>query len=596
MASPTVRFSTLVLLAATAAPTIAALPGDPLTGSGNVGRSLLPAAQLLAGEFDTPVDHSAFTVPNEAAPPRHAMRGTLELFGGAPLSFTPHVDTYFRAEEPPIVATLRRVPRLEVVLSQTGSHLVPANRGLRFTGDSYWNAIVGPGRIWSEQGDEGRSRASLPITLVERNQNCAYHGVLSFLFDGATTSKAAFQVAQETCKYFQFDLWGAIPTRFQAADRSPEEEEEAVVAAYEAEVASRLPVRPLDEIRNDHPQAQVYPQSFISGFDRQHLTTWGVAFDGVHYQGPVRTRYGDYPYPGQIRLPSYSTAKTAVVAVALMRLAQLYGPEAANLKLKDYLPKTPKGLWQGVTFQHALDMATGHYRHPGNQVDEKDATTESNFFLVERGPRKLRGALAYPRKEPPGQRWVYHTTNSFLLVHAMTEYLNRQTGADPKQPVDLLEFLAAEVYRPLGVSAGALESLRTGNRADGVIYGGYGMFWTADDVIKIANLLNIQRGRIRDRQLLHPGMLAAAMQEDENDRGLDALHDGKPTRYKNSVWSRPIEVADGSTGATMIEVRQMLGYGGIGVLMLPNGAVFYYFGDGDEHNWLRGAREAYKLR
>ena len=30
--------------------------------------------------------------------------------------------------------------------------------------------------------------------------------------------------------------------------------------------------------------------------------------------------------------------------------------------------------------------------------------------------------------------------------------------------------------------------------------------------------------------------------------------------------------------------------------MLPNGAVFYYFGDGDDHEWLRSAREAYKLK
>ena len=584
----------LAFVVTTAMPATAAnLPGDPLAGSGEVTRTLLPATQLQAGELPSPIDNSAFALPENAAPPRHTMQGTLQLFGGGASSWTVHHDFYSRALEPPIVSSLRRIPRLDVVLTQSGSHLIPANRGLRFTGDAYWNTIVGAGRIWSERGDGGKSRASLPITLVERNQNCAYHGVVSFLFDGSATSPAAFQVTQETCKYFKFDLWDAGPTRF-AAGVAPDAE--AVATAYAAEVAARMPVRPIDELRNDYPRSQVYPQSFGAGMDREHLTAYGVAFGGVHYAGPVRTRHGDYPYPDRIRLPSYSTAKTAFAAVALMRLAQLHGEDVARLPLRDYLPKPPKDRWQGVTFEHFLDMATGHYWDPGDQEDEKDTTTELNFFVVENQNRKLRGAMAFTTKEPPGKRWVYHTTDTYLLTHAMTEYVGRLTGATKKEPADLLAFVADEVYRPLGLSAGALQAVRTDNRADGRPFGGYGMFWTPDDILKIANLLNVQRGRIGDRQVLHPDLLAAAMQEDEEDRGLDAVHQAKPNKYNNSVWSRQIQVTSAGTDTKEIWVRQMLGYGGIGVLMLPNGAVFYYFGDGDDHEWLRSAREAYKLK
>ena len=595
-AFPCVPLSAFLLACAVSAakPAAAAnLPGDPLTGSGDVARTLLPAARLLAGELPAPIDNEAFALPGNASPPRHEMHGTLHLFGGGASSWTVHHDFYSRALEPPITSALRRIPRLEIVLTQSGSHLIPANRGLRFTGDAYWNAIVGAGRIWSERGDGGRSRASLPITLVERNQNCAYHGVASFLFDGSNTSAAAFQVTQETCKYFRFDLWDAGPTRF-VAGKLPDAD--AVADAYAAEIADRIPVRPIDRIRDDYPRSRVHPQSFGGGMDRKHVTAYGVAFDGVHYAGPVRTRHGDYPYPEQIRLPSYSTAKTAFAAVALMRLAQIHGEEVAALQLGDYLPKPPRDAWQGVTFEHMLDMATGHYRDPGDQEDEKDTTTELNFFVVENEKRKLRGALAFAAKEPPGQRWVYHTTDTYLLTHAMTEYLGRLTGATKKKPADLLDFVANEVYRPLGLSAGALQAVRTGNRADGRPFGGYGMFWTPDDILKIANLLNVQRGRIGDRQVLHPDLLAAAMQENPDDRGLDAVHQAKPNKYNNSVWSRQIEVASSTAGTEKIRVRQMLGYGGIGVLMLPNGAVFYYFGDGDDHEWLRSAREAYKLK
>ncbi len=585
----------LLAFALAAAPpaTAANLPGDPLTGSGEVERGLLPAAQLQAGELPSPIDNSAFALPENAAPPRHEMHGTLQLFGGGASSWTVHHDLHSRALDPPITSTLRRIPRLNVVLAQSGSHLIPANRGLRFTGDSYWNAIVGAGRIWSERGDGGKSRASLPITLVERNQNCAYHGVVSFLFDGNSTSPAAFQVTQETCRYFKFDLWDAGPTRF-AAGEAPNAG--AVVGAYAAEVAARLPVRPIDRIRDDYPQSQVYPQSFAGGMDREHITAYGVAKDGVHYAGPVRTRHGDYPYPDQIRLPSYSTAKTAFAAVALMRLAQSHGEEFASLQLRDFLPKPPKDAWRGVTFDHLLDMATGHYWDPRDQEDEKDTTTELNFFVVENQNRKLRGALAFTTREPPGQRWVYHTTDTYLLTYAMTEYVGRLTGATKKKPADLLAFVADEVYVPLGLSAGALQPVRTENRADGRPFGGFGMFWTSDDILKIANLLNVQRGKIGDRQVLHPDILAATMQENPDDRGLDAVHQTKPNKYNNSVWSRRIEVTSGAAGTEQIWVRQMLGYGGIGVLMLPNGAVFYYFGDDDDHEWLRSAREAYKLK
>ena len=66
------------------------------------------------------------------------------------------------------------------------------------------------------------------------------------------------------------------------------------------------------------------------------------------------------------------------------------------------------------------------------------------------------------------------------------------------------------------------------------------MFWTPDDILKIANLMNVQRGKIGDRQVLHPDILAAAMQENPDDRGLDAVHQAKPNKYNNSVWSRQI--------------------------------------------------------
>ena len=52
------------------------------------------------------------------------------------------------------------------------------------------------------------------------------------------------------------------------------------------------------------------------------------------------------------------------------------------------------------------------------------------------------------------------------------------------------------------------------------------------------------------------------------------------------------ELAEAGFRAVAVD---MLGYGGIAVLMLPNGATYYYFGDNNQHSWFAAAREAYKL-
>ena len=81
----------------------------------------------------------------------------------------------------------------------------------------------------------------------------------------------------------------------------------------------------------------------------------------------MRTRFGQYAYCEWMRATSYSTAKSAFASVALMRLAQKYGPETCSLLIKDYVTEVAgsPGDWSKVTFDHTLDMATGNYRSSG---------------------------------------------------------------------------------------------------------------------------------------------------------------------------------------------------------------------------------------
>jgi len=56
------------------------------------------------------------------------------------------------------------------------------------------------------------------------------------------------------------------------------------------------------------------------------------------------------------------------------------------------------------------------------------------------------------------------------------------------------------------LSTGALTSLRTDNSPSGAPFGGYGLFWTQDDIAKLSLLLNDQNGSIDGTQILESGL------------------------------------------------------------------------------------------
>jgi CubicO group peptidase (beta-lactamase class C family) len=203
----------------------------------------------------------------------------------------------------------------------------------------------------------------------------------------------------------------------------------------------------------------------------------------------------------------------------------------------------------------------------------------------------MRYALRFPYREGPGRTWVYHTSDTFIAVRAMNNYLVQQEGPT----ADIFNFVRDEVYIPLHLSAGALTTLRTDNSPGGVPFGGYGLFWTQDDIAKLASLLNNQEGAIAGRQLLEPGLLAASLQRDPSERGLDTT--GLPVyKYRNGFWARQWTPAENPRYPCTFWTPFLSGYGGITVALMPNGASYYYFSDNNEFAWYAAVNEADKLR
>jgi hypothetical protein len=411
---------------------------------------------------------------------------------------------------------------------------------------------------------------------------------MTFLFNETSVSKVRYQVTQETCAYFKFNMWGQL-----AGNYSPHTIINAagVRARYAAEVANRLPLKPISALADDYPGAGIKPAVFGSGITPADMTFYGVLFNGTNYVGGCATRFGVYAFCEDMRAPSYSTAKSAFASLALMRLGRKYGTDVYSMLIRDYVPETASsaGIWSNVTFENAIDMATGNYRQPGDESDESSASMDA-FFLAETTIDKMTAALVFPHQASPGSFWNYHTSDTFILARAMNNYLQAQPGSS----ADIFNMLRSEVYDRIHLSAG-VSTLRTGNSAAGVPLGGYGLFWTPDDIAKIAKLLNNDHGAVAGEQLLDESMLADAMQKNPAERGLDTT--GLETfKYQHAFWAKQITPAEFRQFKCSFWVPFMSGYGGITVAMLPNGVTYYYFSDNQEYNWYNAMLEANKLR
>ena len=560
-----------------------AVPGDPLSGNGSVTRTVLTATQLASSTPTGTVADSAFALPANAAPPAQEFQGTLTLNNLATSGgYSVLKDTYGYAG----TSTVQHLPSMSLQFVQNGSHLIPVNRGLQITGNASWNYVVSPGRVWSESGDGGKTRAAFPFALIERNANCVHNGTMTFLFDGTTNSQVRYQVTQETCEYFKFDMWGQVSATYS---RTTVPNAATIGTDYATELGQRIPTKPISALSTDYPSSGVDVSRFGSGVTAADMTSYGLYFGGVNYVATCGTRQGTYPFCGQMVLPSYSTAKTMFGTVAAARLAQLYGTGAQNQLVKTYVTEASGTAWNNVTFNNTADMATGNYTSSGYEVDE-GGSTMATFFDAEAYTDKMNvAATGFPHKTTPGTQWVYHSSDTFVLGRAQHQYLKIQQGSS----ADIFTMLRDDVLKPIKTSAESWASLRTGNSATGQAFGGYGMFWTQDNIAKVARLLNNDTGKSPTGiQLLSTAVLDASMQKSSSDRGLDT---GTGFTYNNGVWAKQYTSADDASYTTPFHVPFMSGFGGITVAMMPNGATYYYFSDNNEFAYSAAVKEASKL-
>ncbi len=547
-------------------------------------------ASVFSGEAPLrgPVPNTAFEPAGDNAQAHHNLHGLLRLTGTMLESNEPRLQGPFVH-----AGNALRFPTVDLAFTSANGELLPLHRGLHRKPDpeSYWDIMIGPGRIWSEAGDQGRSRAAFPFQLSNEHENDSHHGHACFLFDEDGISDVIVQKVTETEPDHLpegFDLWGRIPARFVS--------DKALVAgpalhARRAEIAGEHPIRPVEDLADTVGSDLI--EALYQGTGSDTEIVCGLVMDGTIYATPVRTRHGDFPYPRAMRFGLWSATKAAFGATALLRLAQHLGPDVADTRVRDVVAVTADhDGWHDVTIRDCLNMASGigtgspvaepvdiyadNLTEPENAEADRNAVASyrayQEWYAARSRAAKLESAFARPSYPwGPGKVARYRDQDIFMAGVAMDAVWKGHKGPD----ADLFAMVADEVYAPLGILGADMNRTIEPDGSRGVPLTAFGLYLGLDDTAKLGRLLT-DGGLFQGEQLLEPTLLASCL-DGAFDKGLATgtlTAQDREVTYHLTYWQLPMTTAAGRD----VRIPSMRGYGGQIIQPLWNGITCFRFG------------------
>jgi CubicO group peptidase (beta-lactamase class C family) len=512
----------------------AAVTSGPKISAAGVDGLALDA--LTGGAEPTALlDNSRFVPAAEAAPAHEPFEGTVQLaeieMRTEPASFK---SRDVLGKDPKIF------PAVSLSSFTEGDDLVPVTQdviryGSTPTGRSFWDIIVQPGKVWSDTGDDGWSRASFPFSLVHSIEGETHNGVALFAYRGSQMTDLRFQITQQTSPYYvedYFVAYGSVPAEWT---RETPPNLEALRKTHMEAVASAVELRPWSEL-----QAKV-GEDKLSGFDSDlkpsELVADGLAVDGEFFLKSCPSAAGDLAYCERQRFGVWSVTKAAATAVALLRLAEKYGPAVFDEKLVTFLSEAKgKEGWEAMTFGDLLNMASGlgngsPKREPNDISDGYLDGTYPAWYEARTEAGKIEAVLRDSNVYPwgPGQVARYRDEDMFLLGVAMKRFLQAKEG----EGADLWDMLENEVYEPIGILHAPTNRTIEEDGSRGQPLMAYGFYPTISDLVKIARLVQ-NGGKHEGRQILHAGKLADIM-PGPSPRGLPT-GDADMPHYRKAFW------------------------------------------------------------
>ena len=527
-----------------------------------------------ANSVDSPVLNHNFVWIGGAAP-HHQFSGSIIISEHA-------MRTLPAAIEPPSIRGKKTqlFPGVSLRFVSHGEYLVPVERDIieSSDSDSYWHFHAGPGRVWSETSDDGMSRASFPFFLTNLFENETYNGIAAFLYDDDSVSQIRYQIVQQLSPFMvdtKFIAWNQQPITYKRETIAAEQ----LLADFDLELADRLAWRDWSELEATYGVELL--SDFDTGIDPDLVVASGLVIGDAVFVHSMATPYGDYPYPREMRHGVWSVTKTLTGLVTLMRMAEKYGDQILDYKIKDYVHVTADhDGWENVTFRHAMSMATGI--GPGSTDTDPNVFSDGNYNVdtddyidwmfaptLQEKLDLLFEVPSYPWG--PGEVPRYRDRDIFVGAAALANLYRSKEGSE----ADLWQMMLDEVYGPIGIHHLPMSRTRETDRP-AVPLLAWGLYVTIDDVAKIAGLIE-NRGMHNGEQLLSKAGLAEALY-DTDVRGLPtgASNQYGVNTYHLTVWHENYTTSSGKT----FTIPSMNGYGGNLVKIMPNGIIGFRMGNG----------------
>ena len=566
---------------------VAAAAALALLALGTVGRIETAVAAALTVTLiaddraaDAPLPNAEFLPPAgaaAAAPFTGTLRISQAVMRASPALAAPVVDG----------RDARLFPAVTLAFFAHEGVLVPIQRGEMVAESapvaggavSYWRVIPQFGRVWKQPGDGEWSRAAFPLTLVNDTENHAHQGLATFFYRAGAVSRLRFQFVQQTAPYLvrpHFVSWGSAATELVA---TAIENLDAQRVAAVAELAGRLPAKPWEDLVRGAPTGAL--DGFGGPLDPKWIVATALVREGTLYYRAASTPYGLYPYPLEMRFGVRSIMKSVGAPLALLHLAQVYGPYVLTLRIGDYV----KGLdrkYDRVRFIDAASMASGFggmgtFRtNPNDVFDGYLDGDYDGWYTAPSHAQKLAHIVGHLRPYPwePGTVMRYRDQDFYLLGAAINAFLKSVRGPS----ADVWQMLEAEVFAPIGVLHAPAVHTREPDGQLGQVWFNAGYYPTLDDLAKIA-LLYQHRGEHAGQQILNRELVTdllaardALVVSGDRALGAQASPPGAETSelYRLGFHYLPYRSARDHTKRF---IPAMTGSGENEVILYPNGLV-----------------------
>ncbi|MGB3899587.1 MAG: hypothetical protein WA973_13655 [Mesorhizobium sp.] len=501
------------------------------------------------------VQNSAFLPPEDALSAHEPFEGTITL------SETEMTTEPAKFQKDSVLGKNPHIfPAAVLSFITHDGDLVPTTQDiLRYgaspNGKSYWDIIVQAGKVWSEPGDDGWSRASFPFSLMHSIEGETHNGVATFLYRNGKVSNLQFQVLTETAPFYIEDYFTAVGKARAELTATKVDNKAEVEEAYAKSIADAEKLGTWADLAAEFGEVNV--KDFDTDIPAGEIVVDGIAVGGKFYLKSCPTPAGELPYCDRQRFGVWSVTKAAANAVAMLRLAEKFGPQVFQEKLTDYITEArDKPGWDKVTFGDMLNMASGmgygaQNEKPYNITDPfPDAyyawyeapTVEGKIAAL------LAGAKPYPWG--PGKVARYRDEDMFLIGEAMSRYVRKKDGGY----ATIWDLVSAEVYKPIGIQYAPINRTMEADPKNDQPLMAYGFYPTISDLVKIARLYQ-NGGKFGDKQILNAGMLADIMPAEKPV----GLHTGDPQRpfYRKAFWRGHMDSRNGCS----FYYPTMLGWG-----------------------------------